>query len=79
MKVYVLRTEFCKDFDCYNDICVFNSIEKAIEKKELLEKQIRKECDYDTINKTTNYFEMYDNGYFAENHIGIYIEEKEVE
>lgn len=76
MKVYLLIDSWACDFETGRDINVYETREKAL--KEFEEKIKEFSSFYDTIDKSEDSFEAYNEGEYNENHTYIYIQEKEV-
>lgn len=77
-KVYLLIEDWACGYESGIDTEVFNTYEEArarfLEKKE----SILKDCNYNTVEESGDSVEMYDEGYYSENHTSLYIEVKEV-
>ena len=83
MKVYIVTEDSSCEYEHYNNIFVFENLEKAKAKKqELIEEsgilEEVKNCDLICSNEDL-YFEAYEDGEWDNNHYSIDIQEKEVE
>ena len=77
-KVYLVIEDWSADFDNGVDINVFKDLEKAQEYiKQRIEEEKNNTC-YDTNNIEEYSYEGYNEGEYAENHLSMYIEEKEI-
>lgn len=76
-KVYLLIDSWACDYENGRDIKIYSTKEKAMEEFNNKIKEFNGVV-YNTIDKSKDSFEAFNEGEYAENHTYIYIEEKEV-
>ena len=74
-KVYLVIYDWSYDFESNNSVVVFSTKDKALKYMNGIIEDIKRDNDYDTFEEDKDNFSGYNEGFYAEKHDTIRIEE----